>query len=82
MVDKFNIIQEPLSKETIEEDERNLDEILDQQLELCKDDRIKEQLQVIDKIVEGKKKKLRKMGLPDEGKFSRYDWSWSVDRIE
>ncbi|KAL5292750.1 TSEN34 family protein [Megaselia abdita] len=66
LVDKSNIIHKTIPKEVLEEDERNLNESLDQQLDLCKEDRIKEQMHYMEKIVEGKRNKLKKMGVPEK----------------
>lgn len=66
LVDKSSIVQNPVPQE----DEKMLNENLDQQLELCKEDRIKEQMHYMSKIVEGKRNKMRKMGVPEEGEAS------------
>lgn len=68
LVDKSSIFQKPVAKELVEQDEQMMNENLDQQLELCKEDKVKEQMHYMVKIVEGKRNKMRKMGVPEEGR--------------
>lgn len=67
LADKSNVVKKPVPKEVIEQDEKNLNENLDSQLELCKEDKVREQMHYMAKIVEGKRNKMRKMGVPEKG---------------
>lgn len=68
LMDKSVIVQKSLPKNIIEEHETVVNDNLEEQLSLCREDKIKEQMHYLHKIVDGKKNKLRRMGVPEEGR--------------